>query len=99
MKCCEQKGHLSYIVMWILRKHKMNGAEIAGELEKRRGKRPSPGTVYPVLKDLRNRKLIVCDKEKRYSLTALGKREMKKACCHFSKMFYDFHEMLGFGKN
>jgi len=94
MECCKQKGHLSYIVMWILKKHKLNGAELATELEKRRGKRPSPGTVYPVLKDLRDKKMVVCDKEKRYSLTALGKKEVGKACKHFCSMFYDFHEML-----
>ena len=28
----------------------MTGTEIALELKKRKGKKPSPGTIYPVLK-------------------------------------------------
>ncbi|MDH5704017.1 MAG: helix-turn-helix transcriptional regulator [Aigarchaeota archaeon] len=30
----------------------MNGREVAEELGKRRGHNPSPGTIYPALKDL-----------------------------------------------
>lgn len=99
MTCCRQKGHLSYIVMWILKNHKMNGSEITNELKKRRGKKLSPGTIYPLLKDLKEKNLITCDKDKKYSLTALGKKEVKSACKHFCRMFYDFHEMLKCHKN
>jgi PadR family transcriptional regulator PadR len=32
----------------------MQGQEIANELAKRRGDRPSPGTIYPALKGLKD---------------------------------------------
>jgi len=50
MKCCDMKGFLSYLILWILKKENMNGAGIAVELEKRKGSKPSPGTIYPALK-------------------------------------------------
>ena len=63
------KGFLSYLVLWILSKKSMNGSEIAKELEKRKGSKPSPGTIYPALKELKEKGLIVSDENKVYSLT------------------------------
>ena len=56
------KGFLSYLMLWMLSKKKMKGAEIALELEKRRGSKPSPGTIYPALKELKEKGLITSDK-------------------------------------
>ena len=55
MKCCEMKGYLTYLILWIIGKNSMNGAEIGRELEKRRGTKPSPGTIYPALKELKKK--------------------------------------------
>ncbi|MEE9459013.1 MAG: PadR family transcriptional regulator, partial [Candidatus Bathyarchaeia archaeon] len=55
MTRCEMKGFLSFIIMWLVNKKHMSGAEIALELEKRKGSKPSPGTIYPVLKDLKDK--------------------------------------------
>ena len=55
MKCCDMKGYLSYLILWVLSRKSMTGAEITKELEKRRGKKPSPGTVYPALKELKEK--------------------------------------------
>ena len=44
MECCNMKGFLSYLILWMLGKKEMNGAQIATELEKRKGSKPSPGT-------------------------------------------------------
>ena len=55
----------------------MTGAEIALELEKRKGSKPSPGTIYPVLKDLKDKGLLSVDENKRYSLTKRGKKELE----------------------
>ena len=71
----------------------MNGAEITKELEKRKGTRPSPGTIYPALKELKEKGLIVSDKGKTYSLTTKGKEELKSACNFFCRIFYDMKEM------
>ena len=74
MTQCEMKGFLSFIIMWLVNKKNMTGAEIALELEKRKGHRPSPGTIYPVLKDLKDKGLLSVDEDKRYSLTNRGKK-------------------------
>ena len=94
MKCCDMKGFLSYLVLWILSKEPMTGSEVAAELEKRRGSKPSPGTIYPVLRDLKSKGLIDRDKDKRYSLTSKGKKELELACNIFCKTFYDMKEMV-----
>jgi PadR family transcriptional regulator, regulatory protein PadR len=88
------KGHLSYLILWILNKKSMTGAEITQELKKRRGTRPSPGTVYPALKELKDKGLITGDKNKVYSLSIKGEKELKSACKIFCNMFYDIKDMV-----
>ena len=77
MNCCDMKGFLSYLIMWNLKKKSMNGAEIAKELEIRKGSKPSPGTIYPALKELKEKGLITADKDKTYSLSKKGEKELK----------------------
>lgn len=91
--CCDMKGFLSYLILWDLSKRKMTGAEIAKEIEKRKGNKPSPGTIYPALKELKEKGLIKADKNKAYSLTKKGEKEMRSACESFIKMFYDMRDM------
>lgn len=93
MKCCGMKGFLSYLVLWILSKNSLSGAGISKELDRRRGCKPSPGTIYPVLKELKANGLITADKNKVYSLTKEGKKELKSTCECFCKIFYDVEEM------
>lgn len=94
MNCCDMKGFLSYLILWMLGKKKMNGAELSKELEMRRGSIPSPGTIYPALKELKEKGLIVADKNKYYSLTKKGENELNSACSLFCKTFYDMKEMF-----
>lgn len=98
MECCEMKGFLTYLILWILSKKNLNGAEIGRELEKRRGTRPSPGTIYPALKELKNKGLIRMDDAKIYSLTDDGQEELKSGCASFCKIFYDMVEMSDFAE-
>jgi PadR family transcriptional regulator, regulatory protein PadR len=98
MACCEMKGYLTYLILWILGKKSMNGAEIGRELEKRRGTIPSPGTIYPALKDLKNKGLINVDENKNYTLTPEGKKELSIACKFFCNIFYDVEEMIKYCK-
>ena len=67
--------------------------EIAQELEKRKGHRPSPGTIYPVLKNLKDRGLLSVDKDKRYSLTKKGEKELEININTFFETFCDIDEM------
>lgn len=98
MECCKPKGYLTYLILWILSKKSMKGAEISKELEKRRGKKPSSGTLYPPLNELKNKELISVDEKKYYSLTPQGEKELKEACEYFCNIFYDVEEMLNFCK-
>lgn len=91
-KCCEMKGFLTFLVLWIIRKQPGNGQEIAREIEKRKGTKPSPGTIYPVLKSLRESDLVKKEKGK-YVLTAGGQDELDSACAEFRDIFYDHEEI------
>jgi DNA-binding PadR family transcriptional regulator len=87
------KGFLSFLILWLLKKKKMNGADISSEIETRKGNRPSPGTIYPVLKELKDKKLISTDKNKFYSLTSKGKKELDTLIEYFLKTFPDVDDM------
>ena len=90
---CRMKGFLSFLIIWLISKKKMNGAEITLELEKRRGQRPSPGTIYPVLKYLTEQNLLKIDDEKKYSLTKKGKQELEMSLNTSFETFCDIDEM------
>jgi DNA-binding PadR family transcriptional regulator len=93
-ECCDMKGFLSFLILWMLYKENMKGSEITKELERRRGFKPSPGTVYPALKELREKELIDFDEKKTYHLTAKGKKETVQSCKYFFSIFYDITDML-----
>jgi PadR family transcriptional regulator PadR len=90
---CGSKGFLSFLVLWLVRNKAMTGAEIALELEKRRGRKPSPGTIYPVLKHLKETKILTIDNNKRYSLTKKGRKALEAHLDSFIRTFYDIDEM------
>ena len=74
----------------------MSGEEIRQELEKRRGSKPSAGTIYPVLKSLNEKGLIeeikLGAKEKKYKVSQRGKRELEIVNRRFISLFYDMKE-------
>ena len=88
------KGFLSYLILWNLKDGKKNGAQISEDLANRRGTKPSPGTIYPALKELKEKGMIKCDKQKYYSLTPKGLVELHHAGKLFCKIFHDFHSMF-----
>ena len=68
----------------------MNGQEIAEELGKRRGTKPTPGTIYPALKELRKKKLVEIEKKGRetiYTLSEEGRKGFEEACRYFCSAF------------
>ncbi len=93
MAHCRMKGFLSFLILWLASRRSMTGAEIALELEKRKGRRPSPGTIYPVLKHLKDVGLLSIDENKRYSLTERGRKELDTHLNMFFKTFCDIDEM------
>lgn len=87
------KGFLSLFILWSLNKQSMTGAQIAEEIGKRKGTKPSPGTIYPALKDLKEKGLITSTKKKEYSLTKKGKEELQHGLRMFCTVFSDFQQM------
>lgn len=68
----------------------MHGQEMADEIEKRKGMKPSPGTIYPALKSLKEAGYIEEEKKGKtiiYHLTPEGKKSLKIAKDKFCKIF------------
>jgi len=88
------KGYLNVIILKMLSHHEMSGEDIVKEIERRRGKRPSPGTIYPILKIyVKNgwiREVPGCTKIKLYKITPKGKKEIHTATKHIIMMFSEF---------
>ena len=98
-ECCDMRGFLSFIVLRLMSKKNMSGEDLREELRKRRGSKPSPGTVYPVLKVLSKNGFIEeiphNRKVKKYRLTNKGKQELKRATIKFCSIFYDMKDEFG----
>jgi len=90
--CCDMRGMLSFQILWLLSKKKMHGDEIAEEIGKRRGEKPKAGTIYPALKDLKEKGFIKGTKQGKlvvYSLTPSGRTGVKAAKIYFCRAFAD----------
>ena len=74
----------------------MSGEDIREELRKRKGSKPSAGTVYPVLKVLKKNGFIEeieeSGKMKKYKITKSGEREVNIATKKFIETFCDMKE-------
>ncbi|MFW9811784.1 MAG: PadR family transcriptional regulator [Candidatus Thorarchaeota archaeon] len=95
--CCEglARGFLNFQILWELGKEHLNGQQIAERIAKRRGTKPTPGTIYPALKELKKGKYIAGTKEGRevvYRLTAKGEDALLDASKYFHQAFGDIAE-------
>ena len=101
--CCDMRGLLSFSILWLLLKKDMYGQEMADELGRMRGTKPTPGTLYPALGELENSGLVECRKKgrkKTYSLTDEGRRGAMEACRYFCSAYGDiFREFTETPKN
>lgn len=76
----------------------MNGQKIAEELEKRRGTKPTAGTIYPALKALRKKRLVEMKKKGKktiYSLSEKGRKGLEDACKYFCSAFGEIFQEYG----
>jgi PadR family transcriptional regulator PadR len=93
--CCDMRGMLSFIILWLLSRKEMYGSEIAREIALYKGEKPNPGTIYPALRELERKKLIKSEKRGRnvgYSLTKKGKEGLKEAVIYFRQAYGDIVE-------
>jgi DNA-binding PadR family transcriptional regulator len=88
--CCDMRGMLSFMILWLLSKKPMFGDEMAKEIGRMKGGKPTPGTIYPALKQLKETGAVTAKKEGRkviYSLTEKGKAGAKEALNYFGRAF------------
>jgi DNA-binding PadR family transcriptional regulator len=87
------KGFLTFLVLKMISQTELSGEQIRTELAARKGAKPSPGTIYPVLRHLAQSGLIeeiaAGGKEKRYRITKEGQKEIKRATEQFVCLFQD----------
>lgn len=84
------RGLLSFLILFLLSKKPMHGQELAGEIGRRKGAKPSPGTIYPALKSLKQAGLIAEQKKGKvitYRLTDQGRGVLKIAKGQFCRTF------------
>src|SRR6476646_9728657 len=89
--CCDMRGMLGFLILYLLSKKSMHGQELANEISNRKGEKPSPGTIYPALKSLREMGFISEEKEGKiivYSLTVRGNDALKIAKRKFVRTFF-----------
>ena len=93
--CCDMRGLLTFQILWELDKEDMNGQQIAEKIAVRRGTKPTPGTIYPALKELKNGGLIAGDKmgiQIVYHLTPDGEKGLAESSRYFIQAFGDIAE-------
>jgi DNA-binding PadR family transcriptional regulator len=88
------RGMLGFLILFLLSKKPMHGQELANEIANRKGeKKPSPGTIYPALKGLRELGFITEEntvgKTIVYGLTERGENALKIAKRKFVRTFVD----------
>lgn len=96
--CCDMRGFLSFYILWLLSRRSMNGQEISEELRKRRGTKPTAGTIYPALKELRKKGLVEMERKGRtttYTLSEEGREGLERACKYFCSAFGEIFREYG----
>ena len=89
-ECCDMRGMLGFLILFLVSKKPMHGQEMADEITKRKGEKPSPGTLYPAIKNLREAGFLDEKKEGKaitYTLTLSGKKALTVAKRKFCKIF------------
>ncbi|MFC1803245.1 PadR family transcriptional regulator [Thermoproteota archaeon] len=81
------RGLLPHIILVLLKTEPMSGSELTELIEEYTEWRPSPGSMYPLLKDLQDRNLIEPYEDqiiglKRLILTEKGMKELEKHSSH-----------------
>ncbi|MBL7147297.1 MAG: winged helix-turn-helix transcriptional regulator [Nanoarchaeota archaeon] len=89
-KYVDFKGFLRFKILHLLKNKNLCGDELAEVIGSKKFGKLTPGTIYPVLKILRENKLISfkqCGRKKVYKLTKKGEKEYKKIKRIFKRIF------------
>jgi DNA-binding PadR family transcriptional regulator len=82
-----------FYTLLLLNEAPRHGYELMTELERRTGKKPSAGQIYPLLKSLKKKGLVTCEtatvgdkKRKVYTLTRDGRKTSSMLMTRFSDL-------------
>lgn len=93
----ELKGFLSFLILHEINQKMLCGDDLSKKIGRRKGSNLTPGTIYPALKKLRNKKLVKFKRDGRkklYYLTENGTNELKLLYKLFSNYFYGLKHMI-----
>lgn len=93
----ELKGFLSFLILHEVDKKRLCGEDLAKKIGGRKGAMLTPGTIYPALKKLRQKKLVKYrrfGRKKVYQLTPDGEKELKLLYKMFSNYFYGLKHII-----
>ncbi|MBU0667426.1 MAG: winged helix-turn-helix domain-containing protein [Nanoarchaeota archaeon] len=91
------KGFLSFLILHELKQKRLCGEDLAKKVGARKGVILTPGTIYPALKKLRNKKLVKYKRDgrkKNYFLTEIGEGELEILYELFSDYFYGLKHLI-----
>ena len=94
-ECCDMRGLLGFLILFLLSKKSMHGPEISNDIAKRKGEIPSLGNIYPALGGLKHSGFLDEQKEGKtivYNLTPKGRKALQIAKRKFSKTFSEVLE-------
>lgn len=80
-----QEGYLKLSVLKILSEEDCSGYDLMKQIEETLGKKPSSGSMYPLLKELERQKFISSstkDRSTLYHLTTQGRKHLKELLSH-----------------
>jgi len=89
-KILSLNGFLAFQILHELQGNKLCGDELANIIGGRKGRKLTPGTIYPALKFLREKKLVKHKKtgrKKIYNITDFGKKEYELMRENFHYIF------------
>lgn len=93
----ELKGFLSFLVLHEVGRKRLCGEDLAKKIGRRKGAMLTPGTIYPALKKLRQKKLVKFrrfGRKKVYQLTPDGEKELEWLYKLFSNYFYGLKHII-----
>ena len=71
------RGHLKLLVLKELKEQPMTGYKLMTHLETELGRRPSPGSIYPLLESLLNKKLVLLKKKENKKIYFISRKGEK----------------------
>ncbi len=91
------KGMLKLFMLKIVSEGKLNGYQLMKRVEKVTGKKPSSGSVYPMLMDMEKDGLISAnkiDRKTEYSITSLGRKSLDEHNRHKAEYIKMIHASI-----